>query len=189
MSLGAKDDEHLIAFHSRPRFNFSDVRQVLFQLFENACAEFPVRHFAPAEPNRRFYLIALLQPLARMLHSITVIVIVRPGTKLHFFYSYGDLLLLRFVPLLLRFVLELTEVDNPANRRIGVWGYFDEIQTAIPSGTNSVAHVHDAKLFTFLANHAYLRHADSLVDAYWRQSPVVGPWTAASKACSYCCTS
>ena len=38
MSLWPKNDEHLVAFHSWPRFNFTDVREILFQFLENARA-------------------------------------------------------------------------------------------------------------------------------------------------------
>ena len=36
MSLRPKDGEHLIALHPGPHFNFADVRQILFELFQNA---------------------------------------------------------------------------------------------------------------------------------------------------------
>ena len=38
MSLWSKNNEHLIPFHSWPRFDFTDVRKILFELLEDARA-------------------------------------------------------------------------------------------------------------------------------------------------------
>src|ERR1041385_2741912 len=35
MSLWSKDDEHLISFHPWPRFNFTNVGEILFELRQN----------------------------------------------------------------------------------------------------------------------------------------------------------
>ena len=50
---------------------------------------------------------------------------------------------------------------------------------------HGIAHVHHAQLFSFLTNHAHLRHANSLVDTNRRHAPVIRTLTATSKACSY----
>src|SRR5437762_1225011 len=111
MSLWSKDDEHLVSFHPGPRFNFANIRQILLQSFQDPRTQFAVRHLASAKPDRGFYLITLLEPLPRMLHAIVVVVIVSAGAKLHFLDRDRYLLLLRFVGLLLRFVLKLSEVN------------------------------------------------------------------------------
>ena len=164
MSLRPKDDEHLVPFHPRPRFDFANVRQILLQFLQNARAQFAVRHFATAKPDRGFHLVAFLQPLARVLHAIVVVVIVCAGAKLNFLDRDRYLLLLRLVRLLLRFVLKLSEVDDSANRRIGVRRNLDQIQPLLPRGANGIAHIHHAELFTFLTDHAHLRHANSFVN-------------------------
>src|SRR6185369_17748833 len=107
-----------------------------------------------------------------MLHAILVIVIVGAGTKLNFLNRDRYLLLLRLVCLLLRFVLKLSEIDDAANRRIGVWSDLDEIQPLFPGGAYSIAHVHHAQLFSLLANHAHLRHTDSFVNPNRRYTPI-----------------
>src|SRR5919112_1450423 len=119
-----------------------------------------------------------------MLHAIFVIVIVSSRSKLNFLDRDRYLLLLRFVRLLLRFVLILSEIDDPANGRIGVWSDLDEIQPLLPGGAHSIAHVHHAQLFSLLTNHAHLRHANSLVNPNRRHAPVIRTLTATSKACS-----
>src|SRR5688572_22821337 len=189
MSLWPENNEHLVPFHPGPRFNFANVSEILLQLFQNPRSQFTVSHFASAKPDRGFHFVAILKPLTRVLHAILVIVIVSSRSKLHFLNRYRYLLLLRFVCLLLRFVLILSKIDDPANRRIGVRSDLYQVQPFFPGGTHGIAHVHHTQLFSFFANHAYLRHANSLIDANWRHTPVIRTLTATSKACSYCCTS
>ena len=124
-----------------------------------------------------------------MLHTIVVVVIVSAGAKLHFLDRDRYLLLLRFVGLLLRFVLKLSEVNDPANRRLGIGSDLHEIKPLLPGGAHRIAHVHDAQLLSFLPNCAYLGHANSFVNPNRRQTPVIRTLTAPAKACSYCCTS
>src|SRR5690349_13035261 len=127
MSLWSKDDEHLVPFHPWPCFNLTYVHEVLFQFLQYSRTQFTVRHFAAAKPDRGFDLIAFLEPLARMLHAILVVVIVRSRPKLHFLDRDRYLLLLGFVCLLLRFVLVFSEIDDATNRRIGVGSDLDEV--------------------------------------------------------------
>src|SRR3954447_14883402 len=182
MSLWPKNDEHLVSFHSWPRFNFTDIHEVLLQSLQYSRTQLTVRHLAPAKPDRRFDFVAFLEPLARMLHAILVVVIVRSRSKLHFFDRDRYLFLLRLVCLLLRFVLVLSEIDDATNRRIGVRSDLDEVQPLFPGGAHGIAYVHHAQLFSFLTNHAHLRHADSLVDTNRRDAPVIRTLTATSKA-------
>src|SRR6185369_11608612 len=185
MSLWPKDDEHLVPFHPWPCFNFPYVHEVLLQFLQYSRTQFTVRHLATAKPDRRFDFVAILEPLARMLHAILVVVIVRSRPELHFLDRDRYLLLLRLVCLLLRFVLVFPEIDDATNRRIGVGSDLDEVQPLLPGGAHGIAHVHHAQLFPLLTNHAYLRHADSLVDPNRRHPPVIRTLTATSKACSY----
>src|ERR1044072_6584905 len=189
MSLWSKNDEHLIPFHSWPCFNFTDVRKILFQFFQNARAQFTVRHFAAAKPDGGFHFVAFVQPLARRFHAVVVIVIVGTRSELDFLDRYRYLLLLCLVRLLLRFVLILSEIDDPANGRIGIWSDLDEIEPLLPGGTHRIAHVHHAQLFSLRTNDARLGHAMSFVNTNWRLAPVIRALSATSKACSYCCTS
>src|SRR5690348_6166551 len=119
MSLWPEDDEHLVSFHLRSGLDLADVDQVLLELLQNPRTQFAMRHLAPAKPDGRFNFVALLQPLARMLHAVIVIMVVSAGAKLNFLNRDRDLLLLRLVCLLLGFVLVLAEVDDAANGRIG----------------------------------------------------------------------
>src|SRR5689334_11730539 len=133
VSLRSEDDEHLVPFHLRPCLDLTDVRQIVFEPLENARAQLTVRHLASAKPDRGLYFVALLQPLARMFHAVVVVVVVSAGSKLNFLNRNRDLLLLGLVSLLLRFVLVFSEVDNPANGRIGGGSNFDKVQACFPA--------------------------------------------------------
>src|SRR5678816_1341125 len=185
MSLWPKDDEHLVPFHPWPCFNFTYIREVLLQFLQYSRTKFTVRHFAAAKPDGGFDFVALLEPLARMLHAILIVMIVRSRPELHFLDRDRHLLLLCFVCLLLRFVLVLSEIDDATNWRIGVGSDLDQVQRLFPGGAHGIAYVHHAQLFSFLTNHAHLRHANSLVDTNRRYAPVIRTLTATSKACSY----
>src|SRR5205807_3647520 len=104
MSLWLEDREHLVAFHARPHLDIPNVGYIFFQLLQNSRAQLTVRHLTSAEPNRRFDLVAFRQPLARALHAIAVIMHIGTRTELHFLDRDDDLLLLRFVCLLLLLV-------------------------------------------------------------------------------------
>ena len=185
VSLRSQDDEHLVPFHSRPRFNFADVDQILFEFLQNARAQLAMRHLASAKPDCRFNFVAALQPFSRVFHPVVVVVIVRAGPELNFLDGDRDLLLLGFVRLLLGFVLKLSEVNNPANRRVGSGGNLHKVQTFFSGGANGVSDIQYPELFAFLANNSHLWDANSLVNTGNRQAPVIRTLAATSKACSY----
>ena len=129
MSTRLKDCEQLISFHAGRDFNFSDIIEVMRQLFQDAGAQFSMRHFASAEPDCGFNFIALLQPLAGVLHAIAVVMFVGAGTKLNFLDRDDDLLFLSLVCLLFSFILKLSEVDYFADWRVGVGRNLHEVHT------------------------------------------------------------
>ena len=188
VSLGSQDDEHLVPFHARSRFHFAHVDQVFLQFFEDARAQLAMGHFAAAKPDRSFHLIAFCQPLAGMLHAIAVVVIVGARAELNFFDRDDNLFLLRLVRLLLLFLLKLSEVNDFANGRIGIWRHFNQIHSFVTRGANRLARIHHPKLFPVIANHAHLGHADPFVNSSYRRSPKIRT-TATAKTCSYCSTS
>ncbi len=187
--FGRKNNEHLVAFHAWSGLDLADIRQIFFETFENARAEFSVRHLAPAKPDRRFDFIAVAEPIARVLHTIIVIVIVRAGTKLDLLDGNHDLLLLRLVRLLLRLVLKLAEVYNATDGRVCGGRDFDQVQTLFARLAYGFARLHHAELFAVFTDDANLRHANSFIDARDWSATIVGAMTTTSKTCSYCCTS
>src|SRR3954462_8985185 len=188
MFLRHKDREHLITFHARPHLDITYVSQIFFQLLEEARAQFTVGHLASAKPDSGFHLVAARQPLARMLHAIAVVMQVRAGTKLHFLNSDDDLLLLGLVCFLFLLVLKLAEVDDFANRRIGIRRNFHQIHAPFTGHANRFACVHDAELLAIFSSYAHLRHANPFVDSSDRRATKIRP-SASTKTCSYGSTS
>src|SRR6185503_15338966 len=129
-----------------------------------------------------------LQPLARVLHAIAVVMIVGPGTKLHFLDRDDDLFLFRLVRFLFGFVLKLAKVDDLANGRLGVRRDFDQVHAPVARLANSIACVHHTELFAVVANHTHLGNAYALVNSSNRSTPKIRT-AAATKTCSYWCTS
>ncbi len=148
-----------------------------------------MRHLAATKPDRRFDLIAIHQPIVRVLHAIFIIMIVGAGAKLDLFDRDDNLLLLRLVGFLLGFVLKLAKVDNTTHGRIGCGCNLDQIQAFFARSANGFARLQDSELFSVVINHAHFGHADSFVDARDGSAPIVGAMTATSKTCSYFCTS
>ena len=188
MSLWSEDCEHLVPLHPGPHFHFADVSQIVLQLFQDAGAQFAVRHLAPAKPDRSLNFVAFRQPLARVLHAIAVIVLVRAGAKLNFLDGDDHLLLLRLVRFLLGQVLKFAVVNDLANWRLGVWRDLDQIHASFSRGTNGVTSVHDPELFTVFGNYSHLGHANTFVNTSDGRPAKIGT-TTASETCSYCCTS
>src|SRR5438105_2609503 len=79
---------------------------------------------------------APLQPVARMLHAIAVIMGVGAGAKLNFLDRDDYLLLFRLVCFLLRFILKLSEVDDLANRRLGVRRDLNQVHASFARSAN-----------------------------------------------------
>ena len=106
-----------------------------------------------------------LQPLACMLHTVVVIVVVSSGSKLNFLNYNCHLFLFRLVCLFLRFILKFPEVDDPANWWVGSWGDFNQVQSFFSRRADGVPHVHYSELFTLVTDYANLRNSNSFIDA------------------------
>src|SRR5205085_6601564 len=124
-------------------------------------------------------LIAFLQPLARTLHAVLVVVDVGSRSKLHFLDRDHDLFLLRFVCLFLLLVLKLAKVDNFANGRLGIRCDLDKIHSLLARAPDRIASFQHTELFTVVAHHAHLRHANALVNSNNWSAAEIWP-TAAS---------
>jgi len=167
------------------KVDITNVRQILFELFKDSRAQLSVSHLASAKPDRRLHLVAFVQPFARVLHAIVIVVIIRAWAKLHFLNGDRDLFLLRLVGFLFLLVLKLAEIDDPTNGRLGSSCYLYQIQPFLTSLANGVPNIHHAKLFTVFTDDAHFRHANAIVDSYGRQPAIVWTRAATSKACSY----
>ena len=94
-----------------------------------------------------------------------VIVGIDLGSQLLFLDDCLLLVLARLARLLSRLVLELAVVHDLANRRFGVWSYFDEVEIGIRGDAESVFDAHDAYLLATWSDQADFRYSNALVDA------------------------
>jgi hypothetical protein len=76
-----------------------------------------------------------------------------------------DLVLARFSRLHGGFVLELAEVHELGDGRLGHRGHLDEVEVRLSGQTERVLDAHDADLLAVRADQTHLRDPDALVDA------------------------
>jgi hypothetical protein len=169
-----KNNKHLVAFHLRRHFDVGDVGQIVAQLGQKIGAELAVRHFAAAKGDGGANLVAAVDPSARSLHSITVIVVVGRRSKLDFFDRNRDLFFLRFGGFLFLLVEKLAVIDDFADRRFGVRRNFDQILSFVARSLNGVARIHHADLPAVFVDDADGRNANPLVGAVQRASKAIG---------------
>ena len=110
-----------------------------------------------------------LGPRFQEADDVTLLGLVVVGVDLRsqlLFLDDGLLLVLaRLARLLGRLVLELAVVHDLADRRPGVWGYFDEIEIGVRGDAECIFDAHDAYLLTARSDQADFRYANALVDA------------------------
>ena len=119
---------------------------------------------------------------------LVVALLVGAGAKLNFLDGNDNLFLFRLVRFLLGEILKLAIVYDLANRRVSIRCDLDQIHASFARGPNCIARVHDAEFFTVFSNYAHLWDAYAFVNARGRRATMIGT-TAASKTCSYFCTS
>ena len=90
-----------------------------------------MRELAATEAHGHFDLVALLDEFEHAAHLNVVVVIVDAGTQLDLLDLDDLLLFARLVAALLLLVFVLAEVENLADRRIGVGRDFDEIEAGL----------------------------------------------------------
>ena len=108
-------------------------------------AEFLMRHFAAAKLQLHPHLVPLVEKLFAVPDLRQVIVIVDVYPELDFLQLGSGRL---FILLLLGDVVtELSEIDDLADRRVGGWRDFDQIEAETLSFAQGVRQLHDAELF------------------------------------------
>jgi hypothetical protein len=70
------------------------------------------------------------------------------GTHLDFFDLGGPLLLAGFVALFLLLILELAVIEYLANRRIGIWGDLNQIETRLFGFYQGITHTTNPEHFS-----------------------------------------
>ena len=105
-------------------------------------------HFTAAETEGHLDLHFLAQEIDRVTQFNAEIMGVDRGAKLDFFNPIGVLVFFGFLLALRLFVAVLAVIDESANRRGGIRGHFDEIDTLLAGHGQSVSQGDDAQLLT-----------------------------------------
>src|SRR5499427_2765194 len=120
--LRGQQHHHLPAFQLRKLFDDAVRFEVSTDALEQANAEFLVGHLAPAETQRYLRLVAFAQEPDQVPELDLVIALVGAGPEFHFLDLDLLQLELRLVGALRLSILELAEIHDPANRRLGKRG-------------------------------------------------------------------
>ena len=122
--------------------------------------------FAASEKDGSFNFVALFQESDDVILFEFVIVLIRVGSKLHFFYSDVLLMLLRFVKLLVHLIEVLSVIHDPTDRRIGGGRYLYQVQAALFSDLQCLLRRKDSELLILVIYDSNLASSNSLVYPY-----------------------
>ncbi len=161
----ANHHNHLTALHLGHVFNLAHFLDVLGHAFQQFPAQVLVRHFAAAEAQGNFDLVALFQKLEDVLHLDVIVMGVGVGPEFDLFHLDDFLLLSGFAFALLLFVLVFAKVHDLADRRVRVRRDLDQIEAGISGELHGFGGMNHPDIFTFGANQANFGGTDSVIDA------------------------
>src|SRR6267378_5965130 len=154
-----------VAFLPGSKFYETSLVDVLNQTLQNLAPQALPRHFASAEEDGRFYLVAFIEEAQHVILFGFVIVIVHVDTKLYFLDRNGLLLFLSFALALFVLIQEFPVVHDAANRRLRGWGNFHQVQVSFAGHLERLEGRHHANLFPFVTDDANFARPDALVHA------------------------
>ncbi len=162
--LRGQQHHHLPAFEPRERLDHAMRLELVPDAFQQAHPELLVRHFPPAEAQRDLGLVAFPEEPDEVPQLDLVIALVSTGSELHLL----DLDLLELEPglvLFLRFaVLELAEIHDPANRRLGHRRDLDQVEFRRFGPRPGIRERNNSELLTVFTNQADFGSGDFRVD-------------------------
>ena len=157
------------------RLDLGDLCRHLRHALQHVEAELRMAHFAAAEAHGHLDLVAFLEEVEDLLHLHFEIMIVDVRTHLDLFDFLGLLRLAGRIGLFLGFVFILAHIQELAHRRIGVGGYFDQIEADFGRLFDRFSSQHYAQIFAFLVDHTDLGRGDEFIVSravlrrHWRQ--------------------
>ena len=157
--------DHLTAFHFRHGFNLTDFDKIVAHTFENAHAQLLVGHFASAETQGDFCLVAFFKEAAQIAQLHLVIAFVCTRTEFDFLDLDDFLLGAGFVLALLFLVLEFAVIHQTSDGRLSIWRDLNEINVVLFCQIERFGGSYDPQLFSINANETYLRDTDFTIDA------------------------
>ena len=162
---GAEHHDHVAAVLLRRALDEAELDDVLGESLQQPEAQLGAGLLATAEHDRDLHLVAgLEEPLdVALLGAVVVRVDLRPELDL---LDHGvDLVLAGLTGLQSRFVLELAEVHELADRRAGRGGHLDQVEVSLLGQPQRVLDAHDADLLAVGSDEPHLGYPDAVVDA------------------------
>src|SRR5262249_53401481 len=130
---------------------------------ENATPDLGVRHFTPAEENRRLDLVTFFEEALDVLLLELIIVFVDLGAELDLFDENHFLVLLRLTRALLLLVLVLAEVHDAADGRVCGRRDLDQVETLGLGNRQRLRRRHDAELRSVVVDDANFSNTNAFV--------------------------
>jgi len=125
-----------------------------------------VRHFAPTKAQGDLYLVTVVQKLENVAHLNVIVVVIRVWTELNFF-DFDDLLLLTCLSFFfLSLVFELAVVHDLANRRVGIWRNFYQIEARFIGHDHRTFGCHNTYVFAFRTDKADFGGPNTVINAW-----------------------
>src|ERR1700730_147080 len=162
--LRGHDHGHLPAFHPRHLLDFGELLEVVPDAHQDVHPELLMRQLTPTEPHRHLDLVAFLDEFDHAAHFYIVIVVVDAGAQFDLFDLDDFLFFAGLILFLLLLVFIFAEIEDFADRRVGVRRYLDEIETGIRGHGERFIAPDDPHHVAALVDQAYLHHADLAVD-------------------------
>jgi len=160
-----QDHDHVAAILLRRRLDRAELDDVLGQALQEAESQLGAGLLAATEHDRHLDLVTALEEPLDVALLRAVVVRVDLGAELDLLDDRVHLVLARFPRLHGGFVLELAEVHELGDRRLGHRGHLDEVEVGLGGQTQRVFHAHDADLFSVGANQPHFGNPNAVVDA------------------------
>ena len=128
---------HLAAFHLRHGLNAGGFFHFLTHTLEHLRAKFLMSHLTSTKTQGDLDLVTSFNELADIFHFDLIVVFINIRTELDFLDVDNLLLFAGFVGAFLGLILEFTEIQNLAYRRINIRLDFNEVETDLISTLNS----------------------------------------------------
>jgi len=161
----ADHHNHLAAFHFGHVFNLANGLHIFGHAVQQFAAQILVGHFAAAEPQGDFHLVAPFEEAEHIAHFDLVVMRIGVGAEFHLFHLDDFLLFARLGFPFLLFVFELAEIHDFAHGRFGIWGNFDKVQPGFFGHFHGAGGADNADILAIGTNQADFVGADAFVDA------------------------
>jgi len=159
-----QNHEQAVAFHTRRLLNVGDVSQFRCDSVEHLPPDLRVGDLTPAKADSDLDLATIIEETAGIPDLKGYVVLTGLGTQTDFL----DLRPLGFLgPSLLfgLFVQILAVIHHPANGRVSMGSYLDQVQVTSLGSPQGIPEGHNPHLLTVLTNQPNFFGSDALIDA------------------------